>query len=147
MLKKTIFITGSGSGFGKAAALALAERGHRVIASTHRAVDSEKLNKLAKEQKLTLESIVLDVTSSSDRKKILTYDADVLINNAGVGETGSLAEIDIEKVKNVFEVNVFGAFELTQLALKSMMKKDTGTVIFVSSLLGRTTAPFFAHTA
>ncbi len=140
---KTIFITGSGSGIGKAVAIALAQRGHRVIASAHHSTDAEKLNQMAQEDSLPLESIVLDVTSASDRKKILAYDVDVLINNAGIGETGSLAEIDIEKVRQNFEVNVFGTFELTQLALKSMMKKDKGTVIIISSLLGRTTSAFF----
>lgn len=140
---KTIFITGSGSGFGKATAITLAKRGHKVIASAHHAADAETLNQLATQQKLSLESIVLDVTNARDRQKILQYDVDVLINNAGVGETGSLAEIDIDKVRQTFEVNVFGSLELTQLALKSMMKKDTGTVIFISSLLGRITSPFF----
>jgi len=143
MVQKTIFITGSGSGFGKATAIALAKKGHRVIASTHHLAESEELNQLGKKEKISLESIVVDVTVAKDREKILNYDVDVLINNAGIGETGSLAEIPFDKVKHTFEVNVFGSFELTQLALKSMMKKDKGTVIFISSLLGRVTSPFF----
>ena len=92
---KTIFITGSGSGIGKAVAIALAQRGHRVIASAHHGADAEKLNQMARKDSLPLESIVLDVTSASDRKKIVAYDVDVLINNAGIGETGPLAEIAI----------------------------------------------------
>lgn len=143
MRHKTILITGSGSGIGRAAALALAQKGHRVLATTHHQEDAQKLNQLAKENKLLLESFVLDVTKAEHRSKILNYEIDVLINNAGVAETGSLAEIDVDKVRHTFEVNVFSSFELTQLALKSMIKKDSGTVIFVSSLLGRVTSPFF----
>lgn len=143
MIQKTIFITGCGSGIGKAAAIVLARRGHRVIATTHRAADAENLNQLGRSEKLSLESVVVDVTVAKDREKILNYDVDVLINNAGVGETGSLAEIEMDKVRDTFEVNVFSTFELTQLALRSMMKKDKGTILFISSLLGRITIPFF----
>jgi short-subunit dehydrogenase len=141
--KKTILITGSGSGIGKAVALELAQKGHTVLATTHHKVDADELNRLALENKISLQSFVLDVTKATDRVKILEYDIDVLINNAGIGETGSLAEIPFDKVRHTFEVNVFGSFELTQLTLKSMMKKDRGTILFVSSLLGRVTAPFF----
>lgn len=143
MKKLTIFITGSGSGIGKAAAIALAQRGHKVLATTHHQADSDNLNQLANEQKLSLKSFVVDVTVAKDRQKILEHDIDVLINNAGMGETGSLAEIDIEKVRNNFEVNLFSALELSQLALKSMIQKDKGTVVFISSLFGRVNAPFF----
>ena len=141
--KKTILITGSGSGIGKAVALVLAQKGHRVLATTHHKADAEELNDSAAENKISLQSFVLDVTNAKDREKILEYDIDVLINNAGIGETGSLAEIPFDKVRHTFEVNVFGGFELAQLALGSMMKKDRGTILFVSSLLGRVTAPFF----
>lgn len=140
---KTIFITGSGSGIGKASALALADKGHRVIATTHYKKEAQELNRIAVEKNLTLEAFVLDITNAKDRAKILTYDIDVLINNAGMGETGSLAEIDIDKVRNNFEVNVFSTLELTQLALRSMLKKNSGTIIIISSLLGRVTSPFF----
>lgn len=143
MISKTIFITGSGSGLGKASALYLAQRGHRVIATTHHEGDAEQLNTLAKKSNLPLESFMLDITKSQDREKILDYDIDVLINNAGIGETGSLAEVSIDKVRNNFEVNLFSTLELSQLALRQMIKKDAGTVIFISSVLGRITSPFF----
>lgn len=93
-------------------------------------------------EKVSIEAFVLDVTIQKHRERILEYDIDVLINNAGMGGSGSLAEIDISKVKNNFEVNVFGPLELTQLALGNMIKRDTGRIIFISSLLGRTTKDF-----
>jgi short-subunit dehydrogenase len=77
-----------------------------------------------------------------DREKIVDYDIDVLINNAGIGESDSLAEIDVNRIRNNFEVNVFGPLQLSQLALKNMMKKDSGTVIFIGSLVGRIAFPF-----
>jgi short-subunit dehydrogenase len=138
-----ILITGSGSGIGRATALALAEKGHSVLATTHNALQAKELQETGLKKSLDLKSFVLDITNVSDRKKILDYDIDALINNAAVGETGSLAEIDMNKVRNSFEVNVFSTFELSQLALRSMIKKDSGKIIFISSVLGRVTSPFF----
>lgn len=143
MSSKTILLTGAGSGIGKAVALQLSRRGHTVIATTHTNKQAKDLLLEAQADKLTLESFVLDVTKPDDQKKILKYDLDVLINNAGMGETGSLAEINLDKVRHNFEVNLFAPLALTQLALKPMMQKRSGTVIFISSLLGRVTSPFF----
>ncbi|CAN5205806.1 SDR family NAD(P)-dependent oxidoreductase [soil metagenome] len=140
---KNILITGSGTGIGKQTAITLAKNGHHVIATTHNQADADTLNIYAKENDLSLKSFILDVTKSGDREKVLKYDIDVLINNAGMGETGSLAEIDIQKIKNNFEVNLFAPIELTQLVLKQMIKQDSGRVIFISSLLGRIIKPFF----
>jgi short-subunit dehydrogenase len=67
---------------------------------------------------------------------------DVLINNAGVGDSGSLAEVDMARVRAVFEVNVFSTLSLTQLALKGMIARRSGTVLFVSSIAGRLPVPF-----
>ena len=139
---RTVLITWCGSGIGKDAAVALARRGQRVIATTRTAASAKEINTLASSQELSIESFKLDVTLPEDREKIVDYDIYVLVNNAGIGESGSLSEINVSKIRNNFEVNVFGPFELTQLALKNMMKKDSGTVIFIGSLVGRIAFPF-----
>ena len=90
--QKTILITGCGSGFGRDSAIALAKRGHRVIATTETEKESAELVELAKANNWAMETFKLDVVNPDDRDKILNYDLDVLVNNAGVGESGSLAE-------------------------------------------------------
>jgi short-subunit dehydrogenase len=139
---KTILITGCGSGFGRDSAIALAKRGHKVIATTETVEESEQLAEEAKTNNWPIETFKLDVTNPDDRKKISDYDIDVLVNNAGTGESGSLAEIPLEKIRHDFEVNVFGSIALAQLALQKMMKNNHGTVLFVSSLAGRVSMPF-----
>ncbi|MFT6500975.1 MAG: short-subunit dehydrogenase [Crocinitomicaceae bacterium] len=141
-MKKTILITGAGTGIGKDTALALARRGHNVIATTETDEQSLTLQKEIKSNNIDLTIFKLDITSAKDREKIEDYNLDVLINNAGIGESGSLAEIDINKVRHNFEVNVFSTFEISQLALKKMLDKNEGTILFMSSLAGRITMPF-----
>jgi NAD(P)-dependent dehydrogenase (short-subunit alcohol dehydrogenase family) len=89
-----------------------------------------------------MEVMKLDITSASDRAQILEQPLDVLLNNAGVGESGSLAEVDVDRIRQAFEVNVFATLELTQLALRGMIARRSGTVLFVSSIAGRIPMPF-----
>ncbi len=140
---KTILITGAGSGIGRDTAFALAMRGHHVIATTETAQQADELKRYAQEKNITMEVFKLDVTLPEDRELVAPYDLDVLINNAGVGETGSLAEIPLERVRKNFEVNVFSTISLTQIALRGMIKKSRGTVIVISSIAGRLVVPFF----
>ncbi len=143
-MKKTILITGAATGIGKDTALALARRGHHVIATTETEEQSIILQEEMKARNIELEIFKLDITREEDRKKIEAYNLDVLINNAGMGESGSLADIDINLVRRNFEVNVFSPFEISQLALKKMLNKNQGTILFISSLAGRITLPFLA---
>ncbi|MEO6077487.1 MAG: SDR family NAD(P)-dependent oxidoreductase [Candidatus Andersenbacteria bacterium] len=142
---KTILITGAGSGIGKDVAFALAKRGHRVIATTETAEQLSALNKEADQKGISIESHKIDITIPGDRDASMKYmPVDVLINNAAIGESGSLAEIDINIVRHTFEVNVFAPFELTQKVISTMIDQGSGTIIFVSSTAGRIVVPFLA---
>jgi NAD(P)-dependent dehydrogenase (short-subunit alcohol dehydrogenase family) len=137
-MAKTVLITGSGSGFGKGASLALAARGHNVIATTETEEQATALRAEAPE--LTVEK--LDITSS-DVGKAADWDIDVLINNAGAGETGPMADVPIDRVRRLFEVNVFGTLAMTQSVLPRMVAKGAGRVIIVSSIAGVVSGPAF----
>jgi len=141
-MKKTILITGAGSGIGLDTAWALAARGHRVIATTFDEAQAASLRSQAVLRGVALQVFKLDITSAADRQQILTPDVDVLINNAGIGESGSLAEVEVDRIRQVFEVNLFATLELTQLALRGMIARRRGTVLFVSSIAGRVPMPF-----
>jgi short-subunit dehydrogenase len=143
MNQKTILITGCRRGIGRDAATALSLRGHHVIATVHREESVEDLKSYAKEKGVQFDVFKLDITDPQDQKKVLDFDIDILINNAGIGETGSLSEVPLERIRKNFETNVFGTLDLTQLALKKMMKKDSGSIIFVSSIAGRIPMAFF----
>jgi len=144
-MSKTILITGASSGFGKGTAIELAKKGHRVIAGVHVEPLKTILLEDAKKEGVELEVIVLDVTNEKDRQfAVNTYEIDVLMSNAGVMETGPVAEIPMENVRRNYEVNVFAPLQLAQGFLPQMVKRGSGKVIFTSSMGGLITVPFAA---
>lgn len=138
-MTKAVLITGAGSGFGRGAALGLAERGHSVIATTETAAQRDALESEAD----SLTAVKLDVTDPDDVAQIGEWDLDVVLNNAGAGETGPLADVPLDRVRHLFEVNVFGTIAVTQAALPNLIAKGSGRVIIVSSIAGVLSGPAF----
>jgi NAD(P)-dependent dehydrogenase (short-subunit alcohol dehydrogenase family) len=138
-MSKTVMITGAGSGFGKGAAIALAERGHDVIATTETQAQADAL--AVEAPQLRVEKV--DVTDAADIAKIADWKIDVLINNAGAGQTGPLADVPLDRVRHLFDVNVFGTLAVTQAALPAMTANGSGRVIIVSSIAGVISGPAF----
>ena len=137
-MTKSVMITGAGSGFGKGASLALAARGHTVIATTE--TDEQAAALRAEAPQLTVEKV--DITTS-DVDKVAAWDIDVLIDNAGAGQTGPMADVPIDRVRRLFEVNVFGTLAVTQKVLPRMVAKGSGRIIIVSSIAGVVVGPSF----
>lgn len=141
---KTILITGAARGIGRDSAIASAKRGHTVIATTHTIEQAAILKEYSQQQGCTFEIFKLDITVKEDREKIRGRKIDVLINNAAIGEGGPLSEIPFDRVRANFETNVFGTLELSQIALHEMIERNSGTVLIVSSVLGRIPMPFMS---
>jgi NAD(P)-dependent dehydrogenase (short-subunit alcohol dehydrogenase family) len=131
-MTRRVLITGAGSGFGKAAAIELAGRGHDVIATTE---TREQADTLAAEQS-GLRTMKLDVTDADDVARAGELGVDVLINNAGVGVLGPMASVPIERVRLSFEVNVFGMVAMSQAVIPGMRERSWGRIINVSSIAG-----------
>ncbi len=131
-MTKTVLITGAGSGFGKAAAVELAARGHTVIATTETEAQAEALR--AEQPALTVRK--LDVTDAADVAAAADLGVDVLINNAGLGVMGPMATMPLERVRASFEVNVFGMVAMTQAVIPGMKARGGGRIINVSSIAG-----------
>ena len=136
---KSVLITGAGSGFGKGTALALAAKGHHVIATTETQDQANELRNEAPQ----LEVIKLDITNATDIAQVANLNIDVLINNAGAGQTGPIADVPIDRVRHLFEVNVFGTLAITQAVLPQMVARGSGRVIIMSSVAGVMSGPSF----
>jgi short-subunit dehydrogenase len=138
MTTKNVMITGAGSGFGKNAAIALAARGHHVIATTETDAQADALRSEAPE--LTVERV--DITGD-DVAKVAGWDIDVLIDNAGAGQTGPMADVPLDRVRHLFDVNVFGTLAVTQQVVPGMVARGSGRVIIMSSIAGVVSGPSF----
>src|ERR1700744_2055806 len=90
---KKVLITGSGTGFGHEAAMRLAEKGFDVIAAVEIYGQVQTLKSQAAARNVTVQVEKLDVTDSGDRRKALDWDVEILVNNAGVLEGGSVLDI------------------------------------------------------
>jgi len=149
MALKWVFITGATSGIGRACAEHLASRGFGVVATGR---NPEALRELAERSRATgwrLEPFALDVTSSEQVAGAAAaalelsggVGIDVLVNNAGIGQAGFLADLSAEKLRAQFEVSLFGLHAVTR-ALLSQLAARGGTVINIGSIMGRMTVPW-----
>ncbi|WP_164020605.1 SDR family oxidoreductase [Pyxidicoccus trucidator] len=130
-----ILITGSSKGLGRATALELARRGHEVIATARKV---ETLADLP-----VAERLALDVTSETSVRRAVEQAGrvDVLINNAAEIAVAPLESIPFEEVRNLYEINVFGALRMIQAFTPAMRERRAGTVLNVSSVVGRISLP------
>lgn len=136
-MSKTVLITGAGTGFGRGAAVALAARGHRVIATVFH--DDEVAELSTAHPEVTVAK--LDVTNPDDVATIDQWEIDVLINNAALGQTGPLSRIPQDLVRRVFETNVFGTLAVTQRVAEQMRARRAGRILIVSSIAGLFAGP------
>ncbi len=146
---KITVITGGSSGLGKEMARILAAKGNKVVVCAR---DKEGLEKAAKE--LGAMAFVADVSKKEDIEALVEFTVksfgriDVWINNAGVWMPHALIEeMDIKRVHDMFEVNVFGTMYGSKIALLQMHKRNEGilvNIISTSALSGRPTSSGYA---
>ena len=146
LIKKTILITGAGSGMAEGAAIGLARAGHHVIAGVQIAPQvtalRRKVAELGLEANLRVEK--LDILNPFDVSSALEWHIDILFSHAGIGEAGPLSEIPLELVRSNFETNVFAPLALAQKFIRKwIVQGRKGKIVFTSSLLGLLTVPGF----
>jgi len=140
---QTALVTGASSGMGRETAIRLAGKGFQVIAAARRI---DRLNELADQVQGIIPRQV-DLSDPEDLEKFCGYIAElpepvsVLINNAGYSIRGTLEDIPPEDIKRLFEVNVFALIRVTQACLPGMRKLRKGTIVNLSSIVGKFTFP------
>lgn len=141
MTTRTALVTGASSGIGEATARRLQSLGFTVYGAARRV---DRLEELGADG---VRPLAMDVTDDAsmqagiDRIIEETGRIDVLVNNAGYGSYGALEDVDIDEGRRQFEVNVFGAIRLAQLALPHMRSLRTGTIVNITSMGGRLHTP------
>ena len=156
-MKKVIVITGASSGFGQLSANALAKAGHTVYASMRdtagrNAPQVETAAKFAKENKVDLRTIELDVASQASAdaaiQRIVRDNGhlDVVIHNAGHMVFGPAEAFTPEQLAELYDVNVLSTQRVNRAALPQLRKQKKGLVVWVSSSsCAGGTPPYLAH--
>ena len=144
---QSIVITGATAGIGRAAAILLASKGHRIFACGR---DETALSELdAGHENIT--PVAMDVTdaqSVSDGAAAITEALggaapDVLVNNAGFAVVGPLEAVSMEEWERQYQTNVLGLIRVTKAFVGPMRERRKGRIVNVSSVAGRVTLPFF----
>jgi NAD(P)-dependent dehydrogenase (short-subunit alcohol dehydrogenase family) len=137
-------ISGCSSGFGRELARAALAAGDRVMATARR---PETLADLAEAGQDRVSTAAMDVTDPASIRAAVEATLavfgriDVLVNNAGISVIGAVEETPVEQMRAMFDVNFFGAVELTQAVLPVMREQGSGTIVVMSSLGGVMTFP------
>jgi len=147
-MSKTIFITGTSTGFGKLMTITLSKAGHTVIAGMR---DSMGKNAAAAQQLSDLSGVeVVDIDVTNDqsveeafKRTLSKYGRiDVLVNNAGMTGFGLLEATTLAQIRKMFEVNFFGVIRTYQAVLPSMRAARSGLIINISTGASGHTLPF-----
>lgn len=147
-MKKKVLITGASGGFGVLTTQLLLQQGHQVTA-TMRNSTGKNQGVASQLQAAGAHIVELDVTSTDSVDKGVQAaiahmgGLDVVVNNAGVGCMGMIEHFTPEDTQRLFDVNVVGVQRVNRAALPHLRQQGSGLVIYISSLLGRVTMPFY----
>lgn len=138
-MSKVILITGCSTGIGRDLAQRLTQAGYLVVATARKA---EALEDLSAALKISLDVTQSDSVHQAIQQAIKMFgQIDVLVNNAGYAQFGAVEEIPIEKVQQMFDVNVFGALRMIHAVVPYMRAQQAGRIINISSLAGKLSTP------
>ena len=149
--RRTAVVTGSSSGIGLAASLALARAGYAVYATVRDASRAGRLEEAASAEGLDVRIVQMDVDDGPSveaavlRVRSEAGRIDVLVNNAGYGAVGAVEDVPMAEFKAQFETNLFGALRVIKAAAPAMREtaaEEGGrgpgpTIVNVSSVAGR----------
>ncbi|MEE9284299.1 MAG: SDR family oxidoreductase [Dehalococcoidia bacterium] len=144
---QVVLITGATRGIGRATALHLARRGHRVVATGRNEELLASLDGEAQEASLPITVSPMDVTDAAAVQGVVARTIedsgriDALVNNAGYGLWGALEDQTLDEVRALFETNVFAVLRLSQAVLPSMRREGFGTIVNVGSVSGQIGSP------
>ncbi|HBX2745769.1 TPA: SDR family NAD(P)-dependent oxidoreductase [Klebsiella pneumoniae] len=144
-MMKTWMVTGSSRGFGRALCEVILDSGDNVVATARNPADLAPL--LEKFDASRVLAIALDVTDESAAYRAVDHaidtfgKIDVLVNNAGYGDIGSVEDTPLAAFRQQIETNLFGTIMMTKAVIPHMRERRSGYLVQFSSVGGRIGAP------
>lgn len=140
--QKTIFITGSSSGLGRATAKLFASKGWKVIATMRNPDKETELDKLSGVVLLPLDVTDPKQIKETVDKAVTRGGVDVVFNNAGYGMAGPLEGLTDEQIVRMVDTNMMGAIRTTKAFIPYFRERQAGLFINTTSIGGLITVPF-----
>ena len=140
---RVAIVTGASRGIGEHIARQLHRGGAKVVLAAR---DQAKLDALSRDLPGSL-VVRTDVGSFDDCDALVARTVEqfgrveILVNNAGVGITGLVSDVNLDDLMAVFKVNVFGAVRLIQACVPHMRQRQFGHIVNISSILGKRAVP------
>ncbi|GAA0405258.1 3-ketoacyl-ACP reductase [Paenibacillus motobuensis] len=143
LTNKTAIITGAGKGIGKSIAIALAKEGVNLGLIARTAADLESLqNSLQTEHSVKVFIATADISNQQEAEAAVLKlqeqlgSVDILINNAGIAQFGTLMDMEPSTWERIIQVNLMGTYYVTRAALPFMLEQNSGDIINVASTAG-----------
>ena len=143
-MSKVWLVTGSASGLGREIAEAVLASGDRLLATAR---DPQRLNDLVLRYGKRVSTAPLDVADETAAKSAVAKAVDVfgrldvLVNNAGYGDTAPFEQVSSDRFRAVVETNLFGAVSTTRAVIPIMREQKSGCILQISSVGGRLATP------
>ena len=141
LTNKNVFVTGSSRGIGLAIAHKFAKLGANVVLNSRGTISEDLLAEFSN-YGVKVVPISGDVSDFADAKRMVNQaiaelgSVDVLVNNAGITQDTLMLKMTEEDFEKVIKINLTGAFNMTQVVLKQMIKAREGAIINMSSVVG-----------
>ncbi|GGG11538.1 3-ketoacyl-ACP reductase [Paenibacillus aceti] len=143
LTNKTAIITGAGKGIGRSIAIALAKEGVNLGLIARTASDLESLqNALQTEHSVKVFIATADISNQQEAEAAVLKlqeqlgSVDILINNAGIAQFGTLMDMEPSTWERIIQVNLMGTYYVTRAVLPFMLEQNRGDIINVASTAG-----------
>jgi NAD(P)-dependent dehydrogenase (short-subunit alcohol dehydrogenase family) len=143
-MSKVWLVTGSASGLGRDIAEAVLASGDRLLATAR---DPQRLSDLVEKYGDQVRTAALDVADEAAAQSAVSKAVeafgrlDVVVNNAGYGDTAPFEQVDSDRFRKLIDTNFFGVIYMTRAAIPIMRKQKSGCILQISSVGGRLATP------
>lgn len=139
---RSVVVTGAGSGIGLSTTELLVDAGWHVIAADRDAAGLERLTQRLGNRAVMLTTVALDITDEkaiadlADRCRHLASPLEALVNSAGIGSNTRFADTTTDQFRRIYEINVVGAFALSQALAPILRENGGGSIVHIASVSG-----------
>ena len=142
---KVVWITGASSGIGEAAAVAASKRGARLVLSSRRVKELERVRGLCADPRqvavLPLDLDQFDAADAAKQAEAFFGRVDVLVNNAGVSQRGWVKDTDMAVYHRIMQLDFFAPVALTKAVLPGMLARREGHIVMIGSVVSKLGTP------